>query len=133
MKVVVKHPDQLARAVQTACDAGYVLPVLHTAVDYQSAIELVYVLRNPDQPAGDDYWIWVRIDGEDPQIDSMTAQVPGLEFQEREVYDLFGVRYRGHPDLRRLLLPERFVGHPLRKAYTQIDGEVAWEGEQDQP
>ena len=49
---------------------------------------------------------------------SMTAIWPGADFQEREVYDLFGVKFVGHPDLRRILLEDRFPGHPLRKDWT---------------
>lgn len=124
MTVIIQNPTQLAVAVQNACEQGFHLPVLHTAVDYQSEIELVYCLRNPQEPQATDYWIRVRVDGENPRIPSMTPLVPGLEFQEREVFDLFGVIYEGHPDLRRLLLPDHFDGHPLRKSYTQNDGHI---------
>lgn len=124
MTVIIEHPTQLAVAVQNARDQGFHLPILHTAIDYQSEIELVYCLRNPQDPQAADYWIRVRIDGQTPTIPSMTPFLPGLEFQEREVFDLFGVIYEGHPDLRRLLLPEHFVGHPLRKSYTQNDGHI---------
>lgn len=59
----------------------------------------------------------VRLAGSDPAVESVTSLWPGANFFEREVYDLFGVRFNGHPYLRRLLMPEDWEGHPLRKDY----------------
>ena len=59
----------------------------------------------------------VLLPGDDPAVDSLTPLWPGANLYEREVYDLFGVRFHGHPYLRRLLMPENWEGHPLRKDY----------------
>lgn len=59
----------------------------------------------------------VRIPGSDPAVDSLFPVWPGANWLEREVFDLFGIRFNGHPDLRRILLPEDFEGHPLRRDY----------------
>ena len=56
---------------------------------------------------------------EAPEIDSATGFYPSANWMEREVWDLYGVRFRGHPDLRRLLLYDEFEGHPLRKDYPK--------------
>jgi NADH-quinone oxidoreductase subunit C len=52
-----------------------------------------------------------------PEIDSVTGLFPTAEFQEREVYDFFGIAFRGHPDLRRILMPETYVGWPQRRDF----------------
>jgi NADH-quinone oxidoreductase subunit C len=59
----------------------------------------------------------VRLDSSSPAVESVTSVWPGANYFEREVFDLFGVRFTGHPYLRRLLMPEDWEGHPLRKDY----------------
>ncbi len=59
----------------------------------------------------------VRLSGADANIDSLTPLWPGANFFEREVFDLFGVRFDGHPNLVRIMMPENWEGHPLRKDY----------------
>jgi NADH-quinone oxidoreductase subunit C len=61
--------------------------------------------------------IKVTLEGDDPVIESIVPVWPSANFFEREVFDLFGVRFLGHPYLRRIMMPEDWEGHPLRKDY----------------
>ena len=59
----------------------------------------------------------VLVDESDPTVDSITPVWPGANYYEREVFDLFGIRFEGHPNLRRIMMPDEWVGYPLRKDY----------------
>ncbi len=59
----------------------------------------------------------VQVPGSDPVVPTLFDLYPGVEAMEREAFDLFGVVFEGHPDLTRILLPEEWEGHPLRKDY----------------
>lgn len=59
-----------------------------------------------------------QVPADDPTIASLYPVYPGIDFQEREVFDLMGITFEGHPDLSRILMPEQWEGHPLRKDYA---------------
>lgn len=59
----------------------------------------------------------VKLSGDDPVVESVMPMWPSANFFEREVFDLFGIRFLGHPHLRRIMMPEDWEGHPLRKDY----------------
>ena len=89
-----------------------------TAVDRYPAeprFEVVYHLHSVER--NDRVRLKCRVRGEDPVIESVTSVWRGAEWYEREVFDLFGIKFLNHPDLRRILMPDEWEGHPLRKDY----------------
>jgi NADH/F420H2 dehydrogenase subunit C len=93
-----------------------------TAVDYpkESRIGLVYHLYSMEHKHGP-IALAVHLNREKPVIASATAIWRGAEYQEREAFDLFGVHFEGHPDLRRILMWDGFEGFPMRKDYVPED------------
>lgn len=81
----------------------------------QSDFTIVYVLTSYDR--NDDLRIKVALLGDYPEIASVTEVWTSADWYEREVFDLFGIKFKGHPNLRRLLMPKSWEGHPLRKEY----------------
>ena len=61
--------------------------------------------------------VHVAVDGEDPTVPSVTALWPTVNFMERETFDMYGIVFEGHPNLTRILMPDEWEGHPLRKDY----------------
>jgi NADH-quinone oxidoreductase subunit C len=89
-----------------------------TCVDWSPSeprFEVIYHLLSI--PKKERVRLKVRLEGASPVIESVTSVWPGANYFEREVFDLFGIRFTGHPYLRRLLMPEDWEGYPLRKDY----------------
>ncbi len=88
-------------------------------LSYEPRFEMVYQLRS--MATGERLRVKAPLaepaDGSYPVIDTVTELWAGANWLEREVWDLFGIVFDGHPDLRRLLMPEDWEGHPLRKDY----------------
>jgi NADH-quinone oxidoreductase subunit C len=99
-----------------SCSFNYLSDV--TCVDWYPAeprFEVVYHLLSILQK--ERVRLKVRLRGDAPALESVTSVWPSANFFEREVFDLFGIRFTGHPYLRRILMPENWEGHPLRKDY----------------
>ncbi len=92
---------------------GYNYLVLMSAVDYKKYREVVYHLSSYNE----NKLIVVKVRPEDDTLPSATVLWDSANWFERELYDLMGIRFIGHPDLKRIFLPEGWVGHPLRKDY----------------
>ena len=89
-----------------------------TAIDYPpDRIDAVYHLFSMAKKHGP-VPLKVTLPRANPRVPSLTSIYRGAEFQEREAYDLYGVIFEGHPDLRRILMWDEFTGHPMRKDYV---------------
>ena len=115
-------PRELLRAAAEHCrqDAKlqYNLLSAATCVDrfpHEPRFELNYLLVSI--PRRERVRLKVRVSGNDAVVDSLVPVWPGANWLEREIFDLFGIRFNGHPDLRRILLPDDWEGHPLRRDY----------------
>lgn len=92
-----------------------------TAADYKEYLEIVYHLYSYDKKHM--AIVKVRLSKEKPSIESVVPIWQTADFQEREVFDLFGIWFKNHPNMKRILLPEDFVGHPLLKDFQMLNGE----------
>ncbi len=121
---VVAHPEKLVAVTTYLRDDGeldfrFLIGV--TAVDHLDHFEVVYHL----QSLSHNHMLTLKtraLDHKNPEVPSLVSVWRGAELQEREVYDLMGIRFAGHPDLRRVFLWEGFPGHPLRKDWLEMPG-----------
>ena len=100
-----------------------------TAADYleiEPYFHVIYVLHSPTQLVK--LVVKVKLERENPVLPSATALWPGANWFERELFDLFGIKFEGHPNLKRLLLPDEWIGHPLRKDYPLTEEPVEFKG-----
>jgi NADH-quinone oxidoreductase subunit C len=110
------HVVALARALRDAADLKFALLAELTAADYwprEPRFEVVYVLVSIEHKLR--LRMKVRLTGADAHLATISGVFPAANWLEREVYDLFDIKFDGHPDPRRLLMPEDWEGAPLRK------------------
>jgi NADH-quinone oxidoreductase subunit C len=116
----IKVPrEQLLDAARKLRSQGFDYLSFISEVDWQDRLELVYHLFAYDyraQPLGVILRTELPRQGV-PEVASLTSVWPGAEFMEREAFEMMGIRFLGHPDLRRILLPDDFVGFPMRRDY----------------
>lgn len=94
-----------------------------TGVDYLNFLECVYHFYSVSLKKGP-VVLRIRTNRQEPKIASLSVLYKGAEFQEREIYDLFGIIFTGHPNLKRIFLWNEFQGFPLRKDYVQENSDV---------
>lgn len=97
---------------------GFELLCSISGVDLLDHLEVVYHLRSLSHRYL--LQLCVRVEMQKPEVESLVSVWPGANWLEREVYDLFGIRFVGHPDLRRILLDDEFEGYPLLKSFQAM-------------
>jgi NADH-quinone oxidoreductase subunit C len=108
----------MMRVLRDQPDLAFTFLAEITAVDFwprEPRFEVVYILVSIERAAR--LRIKVRLEGADPHVATISGLWPAANWLEREVWDMFGIAFDGHPDPRRLLMPEDWDGYPLRKDY----------------
>ena len=114
--VQVDHLHEVLATLRDDC--GFDMSIFVTAIDRSPRtprFEVVHELLSLDH--NDRIRVRIAVTEENPHLPSAADLWPGVNFGERECYDMFGLHFDGHPDLRRLLMPEGFDHHPLRKDF----------------
>jgi NADH-quinone oxidoreductase subunit C len=110
--------DEIRAAAATVQAAGYNFFEDLTAVDwYPSSPRFQLSYHILSHLFKERIRLRVMVDEADPSVETITSVWPSANFYEREVFDLFGIRFEGHPNLRRIMMPDDWNGHPLRKDY----------------
>ena len=115
---VVVQPARIRAVLQTLRGKGYTfLASVHGVDHYPEEPRLGVVYELLDMSRVDRITVKLRVPLDAPQVESVTEDWPTANHQEREVYDMFGVAFEGHPDLRRILMPEDYEGYPQRRDF----------------
>jgi NADH-quinone oxidoreductase subunit C len=115
---LVVDPVRVKPVLNHLREKGYgFLASLHGVDYYPEEPRLGVLYELLDMGRVDRISVKARLSTAAPQIDSVCELFPGAEYPEREVYDMFGVQFTGHPDLRRILMPEDYEGHPQRRDF----------------
>ena len=120
---LVADPTQIRPVLEHLKAKGYAFLASVHGVDYypnEPRLGILYELM--DRRRVERISVKARVHTADPRIDSVVELFPSADFQEREAYDMFGVVFEGHPDLRRILLPEDYEGFPQRRDFP-VGGE----------
>ena len=120
---ILVDPGHVKAVMGQLRDRGYRFMASVHGVDYypdEPRLGVLYELL--DMEKVDRLTVKLRVDIDTPEVDSVVEVFPTADFQEREIYDMFGVVFRGHPDLRRILMPEDYEGFPQRRDFP-VGGE----------
>jgi NADH-quinone oxidoreductase subunit C len=130
--LTVDRKDLLKAAIGLKA-AGFDLFLFVSGVDYPDRIKLVYRIYSTKRRNKVGVIIKTEVPKSDPVIDSLVPLWSAANWHERETYDLFGVIFKGHPDLRRIFMPQDWIGHPLRKDYSDDHMLVMDDGIKEKP
>ncbi len=120
IEVAVGDVLSVARFLRDEC--GFDLLLSCTGIDWKDRLESVYHAYATTTHQ----YIALKVTAENEHSPSLTAIWPAADWHERESYDLVGIQYDGHPNLTRILMPNDWLGHPLRKDYKVDDPRLVW-------
>ncbi len=109
---------EVATYIRDELGFNYLSSVTGVDLINENKMEVVYHTYSIEQGGGA-LVLKVQVNRDEPVVPSLTPQWPGADFQEREIWDMYGVRFDGHPNLRRILMWDGFEGHPLRKDFQE--------------
>jgi NADH-quinone oxidoreductase subunit C len=118
---------EVAELLRDDPELSYEQLLFVTAVDWPSRtprFDVVYQLRSLRR--GNTVRVKVQVAAEKPEVPTLSGVWPAANWHEREAYDLLGITFIGHPDLRRILMPDSWEGHPLRKDYVSFGEPVVF-------
>jgi NADH-quinone oxidoreductase subunit C len=119
VNVEASHIYKVAEWLRTNNELPFNALQAITGIDWMEYMEVCYVLAHFDLTTPRELILKVRVtDRVDPRVDSIMKVYPAADWQEREVYDMFGIKFNNHKDLRRILCPDDWQGWPLRKDYV---------------
>jgi NADH-quinone oxidoreductase subunit C len=119
--------EELLNAARKVKEMGFDHLSVITGIDYKDHFEVVYNFFSYSNKQN--LVLKVIADHDNPEVDSLTSLWKGADWLERETYDLVGIRFNGHPNLVRILLPEGWMGHPLQKDYDMNTEQFVTMGE----
>ena len=126
LNVAKEHLVAVCQFLKSPDGGAYTLLTDETAADYpkrEKRFDIVYHLYSFER--NNRLRLRVQVSAEE-KVPSVTGVWPTANWLEREIYDMFGVVYEGHPDLKRILMPDEWVGHPLRKDYDILKQDADW-------
>lgn len=113
--LIVIGKEELLSAAGKVKEMGFEHLSVITGVDYGDRFEVIYNFFSYARK--ENIVLKVVLDHDEPEVDSLTPLWKGADWLERETYDLVGIKFTGHPNLKRILLPDGWMGHPLRRDY----------------
>lgn len=121
LAVKKEHLYEVAKELKKNKDLAFEHLSYVTAVDYLDHFEVVYFLHSYQHH----HWMFLKtkLPRENPEVTSVVRLWETADFHERETYDFYGIKFTGHPDLKRILLAADFPGHPFKKDYPFVNDE----------